>query len=338
MNDVHPPMRPHGMQVRAIAACLAVFSMSKMGCVAEPPPPPDSWSFVPAEGSPIESLPKINGLAAADFNRDGQIDLAGVNGTPGELIVLLNQGDARFAPAPRLIAKSDDAAVTELQPGRLPVGPVANGVVTPDVNHDGLTDILMSFHDRDEITLLLGNGDGTFEPPVRRSIYTRTAGAPHIHMIALADMNGDGHDDIVFQQADDNLIAWGHGDGAGGFSPSLHSFAAATRCYSQAVIDINADGFLDVVAPCIDRSQVVVWLAEEPAALRFRRIEFPTPGTDSQVMAIADFNGDGLPDVATAGWNQPTITVLLGRGSSGTMAAPTHAPAPATVPVPASDR
>jgi hypothetical protein len=362
--------------------------------------PENEWRVV-ATGEPVKAIPKINALAIGDYNADGRLDIACVNGDPGELLVLLQQDQGRFAP---------------LQgSGSVPIGATASGLAAADLNGDKRFDLVVCFHDRDEVAVLLGKADGSFEPPLMQPLMTRTQGNPHIHNLALADLNGDGHQDIIVAQADDNAIGWalgdgtgkfrpsgrmfpagrhpytitvadlngddrpdlaapnaeshdltiglndgedgftapvraktpvppqtlalaagdingdGHadliansdqnqreltlliGDGQGGFARSPHVLAAPARCYGQIVADFNGDSMLDVAAPCIDRSSVLVWLAQNPAALQFERVEFSTPSTDSQVLAVADLNGGGALDVVSAGWAKPTITVLRGE-------------------------
>ena len=65
--------------------------------------------------------------------------------------------------------------------------------------------------------------------------------------------------------------------------------------------------------PSIDRSSVFIWLARSPAELRFERLELHTPGTDSQVVAVADLNGDGVMDIVGGGWERATIAIILGQ-------------------------
>jgi trimeric autotransporter adhesin len=371
-----------------------------IGVSCDSAPPPETWRLNVAPHSPVVALPKVNAVVLADFNADGRPDLAAVNGSPGELLVLINRTDGKFEALPH--------------GSRTTIGPTASGLVAGDLNGDKKTDLVVSVHDRDEVAVLIGKGDGTFDSPNMQKVLQRSSGNPHIHNLAMTDINGDGHQDIIVQQADDNLIAWAFGDGTGalrpsertlqagqhpytitiadfngdkhpdcaspnavsndltiglndgsgnfsapagarmtlpprtlglaagdlnadgrvdlvsnsdenqneltlffgdgrgGFSRSMVSFAAPARCYSQLITDIDGDGKADLVAPCIDRSSVLVWLAENPAEQQFRRVEFETSGTDSQVMAIGDVNGDGVQDVVTAGWAKPTIAVLLG--------------------------
>lgn len=362
---------------------------------------PQAWRLAAAEGSPLNGLPKVNGLGLADFNADGRLDLAAINGDPGELLIMLNQGKGRFA-----------------QPqagGRISIGATASGLAVGDVNGDGAADLVISYHDHDEVGVLLADGAGGFKPRAARTIFRRSHGSPHVHNLALGDVNGDGRLDVVVAQAEDNAIIWALGDGGGGFataertlaagrhpytiivadfngdghldfaSPNAEShdltvglgdgagqfvapsggrpriarqtlsvaagdingdgaidlvansdvnqrelmlllgdgrggFAAAerplmapARCYGQVVGDLDGDGVNDVIAPCIDRNSVLVFVAEDARALGFRRMEFPTPGVDSQVVAIGDLNADGVLDVAAAGWSRPMIAILLGE-------------------------
>jgi hypothetical protein len=385
--------------MRAVA--MIVVAGALFGCGSEPPDRP--WRLEPAAVSPVDGLPKVNGLALADLNGDGRLDIAAVNGDPGHLLILLNQGDDGFAPAAG---------------GRIQVGAGASGLGTGDINGDGNDDIVVSNHDAWTVAVILSNGDGTFAPIRRVPAALRDPGAvAHVHNFALADVNADRRLDIVLAQAEENSVICALGDGAGGFSPvratlstgdhpytivvadfdgdgfldaaapnadsndltiglgdgsgrfvapgagraaltsrtlglaagdvngdgridlvsnsddvqrelalllgdgrggftrSERSFSARARVYGQTIADINGDAMPDVIAPCIDRQSVILWLAEDPRSLRFRRTEVATTGVDSQVMALGDIDGDGDLDVVTAGWNEQEIAVLLGHSS-----------------------
>jgi hypothetical protein len=77
--------------------------------------------------------------------------------------------------------------------------------------------------------------------------------------------------------------------------------------------DLDRDGIADVVAPCIDVPAVAVWRGRRGGPAGDEPMLFETPGTDSQVLAIAHLDEDELLDVVTAGWERATLTVLLGR-------------------------
>src|SRR5205807_4298437 len=92
-----------------------------------------------------------------------------------------------------------------------------------------------------EVTVLLGNGDGTFAA----SSYYDLSGS-YARSIATGDFNGDGKADLVWTDQSAGAIGVLLGNGDGSFAAAAQSFATDTGPNWVAVADLNADGKLDL--------------------------------------------------------------------------------------------
>ncbi len=168
---------------------------------------------------------------AGDFNGDGIMDLAllgydeGTPYIPGPLIIAMGTAQATFV---------DNSAT---QPVTTLISPVT--AVLGDFNGDGILDLALADSGSAALTVLLGNGDGTF---------TQKMGQPDAGLttqfIATADLNGDGKLDLILvDSANSVLIFLGNGDGT--FQTPL-VVAAGNGASQVAVGDFNGDGRLDL--------------------------------------------------------------------------------------------
>lgn len=301
-------------------------------------------------GEPIAVTPPASGVVAGDFNEDGRQDLVVASHDSDTVEVFLGRGDGTFDQARRVllvdrqagnphvhnlasgdfnndghldivIAQSEDNAIVlalgDGKGGFGPAGPpTATGdhpyrVTVADLNGDGNLDVAAPNARSNDLTIVLGDGRGGL---LRVSGEATALQREPLGLDAAGDLNGDGHVDLVGNSdVEQNSLVVLLGDGTGRFTRHDESLRAPARTYGQVIVDIDGDGMMDVVSPSIDRSSVFIWLARAPTDLRFELTELRTPGTDSQVVAIGDLNGDGMLDIVGGGWDRPTITVLLGR-------------------------
>jgi hypothetical protein len=262
-------------------------------------------------------------IAVADFNRDGHDDLVTANTVSHTVSVLFGNGDGTFQNAVNL-----------------PVGPAPESVAVGDFAGDGNVGIVTANQadiqgNGGSISLLLGNGDGTFQAPVTLPL---SQGGDRLtaRSIAVADLTGNGIPDIV--TANDSQSSQGSvsvllGNGDGTFQAPV-TFAAGSEPLSVAVGNFHGDGHPDLVVTNL----AFVGVPDQLFLLRgngdgtFQAAVSLDAGRLSRGLALADFNGDGNADLAVANVGGGDVTVLLGNGD-GTF---DHAPDFATDAGPAS--
>jgi hypothetical protein len=233
-------------------------------------------------------------VATADFNNDGNLDLATANGT---VSVLLGDGQGGFGAASHFAG-----------------GSYAQELAVGDFNNDGNLDVATI--GGYQLSVLLGNGDGAFQPPVNIGLLDTTPG--WLLSVAAADFNADGKMDLAVT-AGDPIGSWpgGYevllGDGAGGFAVSDSDFEFGGHPRILAVAELNADGLPDLA---VNVGSGTVLLSNGDGTLRW---SYSTGGS-VWAMAVGDFTGDGIPDLVTAAPGL-TVDVLPGNGD-GTFASP----------------
>jgi hypothetical protein len=268
-------------------------------------------TFQPQVAYAVGDLPLA--ITVGDFNGDGKPDLAVANFAEDTVSVLLGNGDGTFQAATRLVAGSQPMAIT--------VG---------DVNGDGKLDLLVGNVGNGTVSVLLGNGDGTFQPQ-------KTAPAtPQPIGIAVGDFNGDGKLDIAvanstdgwvnedINEPDTNAIGILLGNGDGTFQAPVQ-YATTGTANAIATADINKDGKLDLVVTNGEEfggSTFNLFLGNGDGTFQ-APLTYAT-GNNPLAVAVADFNGDGLPDVAVQGGGE--VNISLGQATETATLANVYVP------------
>jgi hypothetical protein len=267
----------------------------------------DRVLLVPAPGSPVPVWGEA--LAAGDLNEDRCADLVLCAGTILKVF---------FGSAQRPWLREPD--VTMVLPAK------CGEVAIADLNHDGKPDIVLADHDSYAVTTLLGSGDGRFQPAPGSPFVARDGAKPHTHGLVVADVNHDGHPDIVTANHDDGDLSLLLGNGKGQFVRAARSpFRCGRSPYPIAATDLNGDGNADLLIPnsARDLKTLTILLGDGQGDL--------VPAPDSPVVcdaniwyvAAGDVNGDERPDVvATHSEGGSAATILLNAGQGKLAPAP----------------
>lgn len=240
-------------------------------------------SFVSARPLSLEG--NARGIVAADFNRDGHLDLAIVISSRRMVTVLLGDGKGRFD-------SSFDLAT----------GPGPQTIAVGDLNNDGFLDLATANSSSSEsVTIFLNDQRGDFQTAAPLAMDDSPFD------LDVGDLNNDGFLDIVTAHAaaTDSLWVW-LGDGKGAFS-FKERFPASTDPIRVLLADINADNFLDALSVNGSANQINILLGDGQGNLSAPR-SLETGQTPISA-ALGDLNRDGLLDLVVA--NQTSNDVSL---------------------------
>lgn len=255
-------------------------------------------TFVTGEGP--------SGLAAADFNADGHLDLAvvcsGFNGQDSTVSILLNTGTGAFAA--QLV---------------LPVSPGVLKLAAGRMDADSLPD-LVTVDRRGRVFVLRNLGQGAFQATAY-PMATTAGRSGSGQCIALADMDGDQDLDVITSTSDNNgglALIW-QNTGAGVLDPAqtvLPFEAFTVGSWTLAVADLNNDNRLDLVSASSsgrsgDGYRVMLNQGNgvfSPPVVR--------PGGQRTLVVLAgEISGDSLVDILTLDSYSRELTVHPNRGN-----------------------
>lgn len=286
----------------------------------------------------VLSNPRV--IVSADFNRDGEADLAVAAFYEGKVAVLLGNGDGTLKPA-----------------SYYPVGgnETANSLVAADLRSIGILDLVVTNSLNGEVEVLLGNGDGTFEQPVSYP----TVAKPFY--LAAGDFTNNGHDGIValtYGAEDCSCLMVLPGDGDGTLGPPIlthnvgnttalvagnftsernldvavanepgvsiflgkgngkfgtgESYTTDSPPGSIAAASFRDNKILDLAVGLPFDGDIAIYLGNGDGTFTEGQL---VPGSFASAVTTADLNGDGYPDlIAITGYPTSYITTYLGNG------------------------
>jgi len=242
-------------------------------------------------------------ITSADFRNDGKVDLATADQGGNLASVLLGNGDGTFQPA-----TSYSTATSPLW------------AVTGDFRNNGIVDLVTVNEtcvstppcNPGTVSVLLGNGDGTFQPHVDYAVGLIPLSA------AVGDFRNNGELDLAVANSGSGTISILLGNGDGTFQPQV-VYLTAPNPQQIAVGDFNHDGNLDLAVTTVGAPGVSILLGNGDGTFK--------PHVDYvggyPAIAVGDFNGDGKLDLATGG--EGSVSILLGNGD-GTFKSPVSYP------------
>jgi len=263
-------------------------------------------------------------VAVGDFNGDSKLDLAVANFncylippcSPGSVSILLGNGDGTFQ------THADYGA-----------GNQPNTVRVRDFNGDGKLDLAVVNQNcisgpcsPGSVSILLGNGDGTFRTHVDYPTGTQPGS------LAVSDFNGDGKLDLTVANSGDNTVSVLLGKGDGTFQTHIDSATGVSSAFSVVTGDFNRDGKIDLAIADLADNAVSILLGKGDGTFQ-GQVSYPVGATFGRApleLVAADFNRDGKLDLAVGNFassgpfdtSNSSVSILLGKGD-GTF--PTHA-------------
>ncbi|HLJ93499.1 MAG TPA: VCBS repeat-containing protein, partial [Gemmataceae bacterium] len=250
-------------------------------------------SFGPPNNFPVDANPL--GVVLADLNGDGKLDAVTANYGDGTVSVLMGNGDGTFQPAQSYVAGTNPSTVA--------IG---------DFNGDHIPDLAVGHYkgSANTVSVLLGNGDGTFQAPTDYTVGNQPI------WITAADLTGNGILDIVASNNNSDSISVLMGNGDGTFQLAVN-YPVGHSPLAVIAADFNGDHIPDLAVANSGSNTVSILFGNGDGTFQPASNYSISVGSGTADIAAADFNGDGAPDLAVVSMGSSDVTILLNDGQGG---------------------
>ncbi len=228
---------------------------------------------------------------AADFNNDGKMDLAAANYSDQTVTVHTNDGNDGFGWF----------ATIGIPTNNVSAGPY--GLATADINGDGRPDLITANYGDNVLMVLTNNGSG-FGINATLAVGTGT------RFVLATDVNGDGRADLISADSLTNTLTVLTNNGAGGFG-RWATLTVGNNPMGATTADVNGDGKIDIISSAGGDNTLVVQTNNGSGGFG---VYAQLQAAGGRSVVTADLNGDGKPDLLSAGWDG-TVTVLTNNGN-----------------------
>jgi len=287
-----------------VVVCAAIGSSLALGTPAHA----QEADFEAAASSPEDVGEAPASIAVADFDENGDLDLAVANFEFDDVTILLGDGTGDFG---------------ELSSSPEPVG-VGPFSIDVDFDEDGDVDLVVPNYVSDDLTILLGDGAGGFDEAADSP--EPTGGLGHA-ALAVGDVDTDGNADLVVADFDSGGLTILLGDGTGDFTLG-GTEPTGDLPITLGLADLNGDTTLDVVVGNFGSNDATILIGDGTGDFTEAPTSPEPVGEAPLRLAVADLEGDGAQDVGVANTGSDDVRILIGDGA-GDFTEPPTSPEPA---------
>ena len=239
------------------------------------------------------------GVALADFDRDGDVDLLAGSAQGNTLTLFYLEKQSGHFAAPIPIASLGDSDT--------PAGDFLLDMAAADFNNDGNPDAILNSNGPHS-WVLLNQGQRTFDI----SLLSGTSG--NGRGLDTADIDGDGHLDIARGRCCDGLVELYLGNGTGQFSP-IAALDVGSDPYGVVLADINTDGIIDLLTQSTNAT-ALFFQGNGDGTFR-PGVSVPSIDTHNDAaFAAVDLNQDGAADLVAVDYTFKHVWFYPGNGDA----------------------